>query len=178
MVAIQTNRGSAGLFTAIPAHTSCAKTLIAALISLTASAKRSIPFEAGTTERGQQNSRILHAAAIFKSDQAVGDGVFPHRQMRATPTPRFCIRVTARAFCDPGEELLRQCVRGILHEGLNIPASHRFNRRILHQSDPATCRRLTRRTIHHIATTATGTNSAVASEIFTGAPSSCAPFTR
>lgn len=109
------SRGSAGLFMPVPAHTSCAQTLTAALISLTPSAKRSIPFEVGATKRGQQDAGILHAAAVFKTDEIVGDRIFPHRQMRATPPPGFRIRVAARAFGDPGEELLRQCVRGILH---------------------------------------------------------------
>ena len=45
-------------------------------------------------------------------------------------------------------------------------------------SVPAICRRRMRRTTNQIASTATGTNSAVASEILIGTPSSCRPFTR
>jgi len=44
--------------------------------------------------------------------------------------------------------------------------------------DPEICLRLIRRTTHQIASTATGTNSAVASVTSTGTPSSCSPFIR
>ncbi|MGB7620097.1 MAG: hypothetical protein WBM06_24340, partial [Pseudolabrys sp.] len=77
--------------------------------------RRSISVEEFAAARSQQNSRLFHAAAVFKLDQLVGDGVFPNRQMRATPPPGLRVGVTARCLRDPGEELLCQRVRGVLH---------------------------------------------------------------
>src|SRR5215475_9550845 len=114
-VATQTSRGSAGEFMAIPAQQSCARTLHCNFNFLGCTSKRSIHFEAGAAARRQQNPRFLHAAAIFETDQPIGDSVFPDRQMRATSSPRLGVLIAPRRLRYPGQELLRQCVSGILH---------------------------------------------------------------
>jgi hypothetical protein len=88
-------------------YNSCAKPLRAAPISSVPARMRSISLEKGPTSGCQHNPGVLHAAAIFKTDQPVGDGIFPDRQMRTAPPPSLSIRITARRFGDPVEKLLR-----------------------------------------------------------------------
>ena len=61
-----------------------------------------------------------------EAHQAVGNRVFPDRQMRAAAPPGFGVGVAARGLLDPGEELLRQGVRGGLHGGVITPARGSF----------------------------------------------------
>src|SRR5437016_12278278 len=79
-----------------------------AAMSMTNSAagKRSIPIEIFAPARRQQNPRLTHPAAVFKLNKPVGDGVFPNRQMRATPPPSLRVGIAARCLGDPGKELL------------------------------------------------------------------------
>ena len=88
-------------------YNSCAKPLRAALISSVPARMRSISLEKGPTSGCQHNPGVLHAAAIFKTDQPGCDGIFPDRQMRTAPPPSLSIRITARRFGDPVEKLLR-----------------------------------------------------------------------
>jgi len=89
--------------------------LAANLISELPGRKRSIPLEVAAPARSQQNPRFFHAAAVFETDQPVGNSILPDRQMRATPPPSLCVGITARRLRDPCEELMCQCVRGVLH---------------------------------------------------------------
>ena len=62
--------------------------------------------------RRQHEPRAIARAAGLEADEAVGDGVLPDRQMRATASPRLRVGITARRLIDPGEELLRQSSGG------------------------------------------------------------------
>src|SRR6185312_2350780 len=73
--------------------------------------------------RGEHQPRLAHAAGVLEADQPVGDGVFPDGEMRAASPPGLGVGIAARRLVHPGEELLRQGVRGGLHR-LILPEGH------------------------------------------------------